>query len=168
MAKGKPEVPLCRLTLPLQTLWEGPWRAAVIVERAKPESPQALPVKELLGHMCDCAWREGGAMREHRSLPWLVAHYLDVTPTEVCDGGIVVLQRVPPTLPYIYDTDLTSLHKTWDSGVRQSWVSILARPFTSCVTLEFLNNFYKLEAIHMSNEKMFLTPTICDIQKVTK
>lgn len=136
VVKGKAEVPLC-VTLLLQTLWKGPWRAAVIVEKVKPESPQAFPVKELLGHMCGCVWREGGAMREHRSLPWLLAHYLYVTPTEVCDGGIMVLQRVPPTLPYIFGTDLTSLHKTWNSGVRQSWVSILVRPLISCVTLEF-------------------------------
>lgn len=67
--------------------------------------------------MCDCAWREGGAMREHRSLPWQVAHYLCVTQTEVRDGGIMVLQRVPPILPYIYGTDLTSLHKTGALGL---------------------------------------------------
>lgn len=56
-------------------------------------------------------------MREHRSLPWLVAHYLYVNPIGVCDGGIMVLQRGPPTLPYIYGADLISLHKTWALGL---------------------------------------------------
>lgn len=45
MAKGKQEAPLCQFTLLLQTLWEGPWKAAVIIEKAKPESPQGPPSK---------------------------------------------------------------------------------------------------------------------------